>query len=118
MDGAGRDCVDPDVRAELCGHGPHEVGNASLGGPICGVIGRRAETADRTYRSDNAAPAATHHLARHRTPGQEDGFEIDRVFAIPLFYGGIDHRPEARSEEHTSELHSLHRNSYAVFCLK
>src|SRR3546814_8958229 len=28
------------------------------------------------------------------------------------------HRDEARSEEHTSELQSLMRNSYAVFCLK
>src|SRR3546814_2846375 len=27
-------------------------------------------------------------------------------------------RPSARSEEHTSELQSLMRNSYAVFCLK
>src|SRR3546814_3187576 len=27
-------------------------------------------------------------------------------------------RPEARSEEHTSELQSLMRISYAVFCLK
>src|SRR3546814_9700992 len=26
--------------------------------------------------------------------------------------------PETRSEEHTSELQSLMRNSYAVFCLK
>src|SRR3546814_3773507 len=31
----------------------------------------------------------------------------------------IDHRREdARSEEHTSELQSLMRRSYAVFCLK
>src|SRR3546814_6915457 len=29
----------------------------------------------------------------------------------------IDH-PHVRSEEHTSELQSLMRNSYAVFCLK
>src|SRR3546814_4810407 len=28
------------------------------------------------------------------------------------------HRQLARSEEHTSELQSLMRNSYAVFCLK
>src|SRR3546814_10788910 len=28
------------------------------------------------------------------------------------------HRPAARSEEHTSELQSLMRISYAVFCLK
>src|SRR3546814_1025352 len=27
-------------------------------------------------------------------------------------------RPESRSEEHTSELQSLMRRSYAVFCLK
>src|SRR3546814_1778448 len=27
-------------------------------------------------------------------------------------------RPSSRSEEHTSELQSLMRNSYAVFCLK
>src|SRR3546814_6938454 len=29
-----------------------------------------------------------------------------------------DQAAEARSEEHTSELQSLMRNSYAVFCLK
>src|SRR3546814_1537694 len=31
---------------------------------------------------------------------------------------GTHHRIELRSEEHTSELQSLMRNSYAVFCLK
>src|SRR3546814_7748884 len=31
---------------------------------------------------------------------------------------GLGHRLEYRSEEHTSELQSLMRNSYAVFCLK
>src|SRR3546814_4098222 len=30
----------------------------------------------------------------------------------------IDNIEHARSEEHTSELQSLMRNSYAVFCLK
>src|SRR3546814_2582199 len=30
----------------------------------------------------------------------------------------VDERPVARSEEHTSELQSLMRISYAVFCLK
>src|SRR3546814_6824005 len=29
-----------------------------------------------------------------------------------------DRQPQARSEEHTSELQSLMRSSYAVFCLK
>src|SRR3546814_1634529 len=32
--------------------------------------------------------------------------------------GPWQHRPHARSEEHTSELQSLMRISYAVFCLK
>src|SRR3546814_4352453 len=36
--------------------------------------------------------------------------EIDQRFAIDV--------AEARSEEHTSELQSLMRISYAVFCLK
>src|SRR3546814_7284049 len=31
---------------------------------------------------------------------------------------GIDPRQRRRSEEHTSELQSLMRNSYSVFCLK
>src|SRR3546814_3519019 len=32
--------------------------------------------------------------------------------------GALGCRPASRSEEHTSELQSLMRNSYAVFCLK
>src|SRR3546814_8954291 len=32
--------------------------------------------------------------------------------------GGLHHVADARSEEHTSELQSLMRISYAVFCLK
>src|SRR3546814_2702728 len=32
--------------------------------------------------------------------------------------GSADECEQARSEEHTSELQSLMRNSYAVFCLK
>src|SRR3546814_3212814 len=35
--------------------------------------------------------------------------QLDRLFVA---------RPAARSEEHTSELQSLMRTSYAVFCLK
>src|SRR3546814_7627845 len=44
--------------------------------------------------------------------------------SIRRFYGVVDNvedilpRIEARSEEHTSELQSLMRISYAVFCLK
>src|SRR3546814_1576916 len=37
---------------------------------------------------------------------------------IPRSKGGSDRRVNIRSEEHTSELQSLMRISYAVFCLK
>src|SRR3546814_4862630 len=35
-----------------------------------------------------------------------------------LFIADVERRPVERSEEHTSELQSLMRISYAVFCLK
>src|SRR3546814_9280855 len=37
---------------------------------------------------------------------------------LALGVGAVGHRHLARSEEHTSELQSLMRISYAVFCLK
>src|SRR3546814_9128571 len=42
------------------------------------------------------------------------------LFVVPAIYMLLaeDHEKEIRSEEHTSELQSLMRNSYAVFCLK
>src|SRR3546814_9632712 len=48
---------------------------------------------------------------------------IDRWVVIDLddhhaFLGRLDVHPIQRSEEHTSELQSLMRISYAVFCLK
>src|SRR3546814_8230700 len=43
---------------------------------------------------------------------------IEVVDLAPLAGDAIATMLEARSEEHTSELQSLMRNSYAVFCLK
>src|SRR3546814_6981811 len=53
------------------------------------------------------APAAIGHAARRAEP--RSGSE---GVAVPM------HRNILRSEEHTSELQSLMRISYAVFCLK
>src|SRR3546814_9389821 len=50
-----------------------------------------------------------------------DGGELHRLVALLLTAGEVDVEgsvEEARSEEHTSELQSLMRISYAVFCLK
>src|SRR3546814_2075586 len=57
------------------------------------------------------------------------GFVVDRFGLVDLEAGAVDlvgaagdqrveHFAELRSEEHTSELQSLMRISYAVFCLK
>src|SRR3546814_2827906 len=40
------------------------------------------------------------------------------VFPVPLEFGKLLRTDKERSEEHTSELQSLMRISYAVFCLK
>src|SRR3546814_3450569 len=46
--------------------------------------------------------------------------ELQGVIHLQLGRGGgpVVSRPQTRSEEHTSELQSLMRISYAVFCLK
>src|SRR3546814_6120518 len=43
---------------------------------------------------------------------------VTEVAANYVSYRAIEARLVERSEEHTSELQSLMRNSYAVFCLK
>src|SRR3546814_1318372 len=79
----------------------------------------------RSTRTDTLFPYTT--LFRSKQPltsfDTEAGFAAHRDWEAKLFegrwsavtwpkqYGG-------RSEEHTSELQSLMRNSYAVFCLK
>src|SRR3546814_4512095 len=57
---------------------------------------------------------AVAHRARHRPRLVERGGEGDDAPARAAAVGRLD----ARSEEHTSELQSLMRISYAVFCLK
>src|SRR3546814_3424940 len=46
----------------------------------------------------------------------QQGAEDGRLDVLPLVLGG--EQQQGRSEEHTSELQSLMRISYAVFCLK
>src|SRR3546814_8710297 len=70
-------------------------------------LGRRPCHSDRGY-AGTAMPAA-----RHRRPADAAAACLDDR-ARPL-----DAAPASgRSEEHTSELQSLMRTSYAVFCLK
>src|SRR3546814_9982290 len=93
----------------------------------------------RSTRTDTLFPYTTlfrsrRAVAQHR-PGllDECGLaflhrdRVDHALALQALEAGLDHAPlrrvdhhrdAGRSEEHTSELQSLMRSSYAVFCLK
>src|SRR3546814_6326608 len=82
------------------------AGEPRAGGGDAGVVRGKAVvgTADRPF------PASCCLEALRRAPGGKEGAAAD---GEALGLGG-----EPRSEEHTSELQSLMRTSYAVFCLK
>src|SRR3546814_7154610 len=56
------------------------------------------------------------------SPGSSARSQFDQALGLTpapsLLHYDITHMTTARSEEHTSELQSLMRISYAVFCLK
>src|SRR3546814_10876819 len=81
------------------------VGNASTFQMVPGIM--RAEI-DRT---SSAGDPDERRLQADRESAAVIGF-ISAIAAYGAFY------IPKRSEEHTSELQSLMRNSYAVFCLK
>src|SRR3546814_5571074 len=83
----------------------------------------------RSTRTDTLFPyttlfRSTHSVSLSMFPTASSGarrsiFAPERIFAqrTARRFGHVAQRGE-RSEEHTSELQSLMRNSYAVFCLK
>src|SRR3546814_4480249 len=80
---------------------------------IACAIARQAQGARHRPAEQRVAQRHQHELQR---------FLVDRVPAgvvlLGEFVDQIVDRGEDRSEEHTSELQSLMRISYAVFCLK
>src|SRR3546814_5033421 len=75
-------------------------------------------------QEDGAAAAELHHLALDEHHPVGGVAHIGSIGAVVLQEHLAAHRldrrmpPRGRSEEHTSELQSLMRISYAVFCLK
>src|SRR3546814_806804 len=53
-----------------------------------------------------------------KDPVEHLKFIADQGFRAAFDLGMVNRPPEQRSEEHTSELQSLMRISYAVFCLQ
>src|SRR3546814_9201736 len=76
------------------------------------VAETRVENGVRVHRMDSAASLARQDSAEERSIGRVS-IGLDRTFGASPSCASMD-----RSEEHTSELQSLMRISYAVFCLK
>src|SRR3546814_6171855 len=87
-----------------------------------------AETRRRIAAARPASAAAVRHMAAPLVAFSEEMRQNDRALRTFLFARMYRHykvnrmtskaRGVVRSEEHTSELQSLMRISYAVFCLK
>src|SRR3546814_8671181 len=96
------DVCSSDLALALVGHGRFgRFQDVDLVGAVQAVIGR---TRDRLDDAD--FQLARHDGGRHQ-PAAGDGDDTPVVAPVAF-----------RSEEHTSELQSLMRISYAVFCLK
>src|SRR3546814_1223553 len=69
---------------------------------------------DRSRQTARIAEYAAKAVRRQDKISPPDGEDFGRCAPV----GARRYRPCTRSEEHTSELQSLMRISYAVFCLK
>src|SRR3546814_9833348 len=94
------------------GHRQHDRDLANL--PGADQLAREVGAVERVreeepQRADDAV---------HRWCGDARLLLLDLELPDILGARGVGRAPEPRSEEHTSELQSLMRTSYAVFCLK
>src|SRR3546814_4935535 len=99
-----------------------ETGPATAGAPRGSAFPRSAHHPPARYGL-SAAPAAYRLPPGYETARRPRAARPSRLHAPPaansVAAAAAAHRPPApRSEEHTSELQSLMRISYAVFCLK
>src|SRR3546814_2164500 len=86
---------------------PAAVGDVALIGAGAGIVGDKEQ--------HHAGDLGGHQLPLQALALQQLGLALRRQPEIDL---ALRHDPTRRSEEHTSELQSLMRISYAVFCLK
>src|SRR3546814_9601827 len=85
-----------------------------------GKLIRAATRGDGLVGEDVTANARTIRDIPQQLPqGAPDIFEVrGEVYMAKADFAALNERQADRSEEHTSDIQSLMRNSYAVFCLK
>src|SRR3546814_2097710 len=93
--------------------------NMAISGQDCSEQAGVQEVAERTLRClKRTVPAAVPGIV-FLSGGQSDALATEHLNAMNKLPGTLPWKLSfSRSEEHTSELQSLMRTSYAVFCLK
>src|SRR3546814_8746532 len=86
--------------------------------PIAGAEQQRIHPEADREAAIAVLPAVRRIIARQAIGRAVAGAIIAPVVAAIVAPAAIELGPIVRSEEHTSELQSLMRNPYAVFCLK
>src|SRR3546814_1066749 len=99
-----------DVQVQLVGDSSQTL--AELGRNLVPILSRRAELRDVHVDAGDQNSELSVRVDRERAAAF--GFSAQEVSQ----FVGLALRGAPRSEEHTSELQSLMRISYAVFCLK
>src|SRR3546814_10531445 len=86
------------------------------GKPSASRVYARAQAAEPFWTADRFHAVGWHTRPLLRQVRSQEGRQLQRSLPDVLLHDGF--LPCSRSEEHTSELQSLMRTSYAVFCLK
>src|SRR3546814_8717451 len=103
-------CLPPErawLNGRICEDGGSDGTSACVGGWVDAYRALNPEGQDYTWWSNRGAARANN-----------VGWRIDYQFVTPSLRDRLQGCSILRSEEHTSELQSLMRISYAVFCLK
>src|SRR3546814_8841572 len=79
---------------------------------------RKSQVGYKAASRASFAPTGTAHTSLMGVWPQEPGRLSGRFASKLCSHRYCSHKSDGRSEEHTSELQSLMRISYAVFCLK
>src|SRR3546814_5337537 len=114
------DVCSSDLRAQLVTHVGEELGLGAVGGLRLVASGRQLQAAACLFLLQAMVldRLFLEHLDRARHVAHLVGAREIRHRGSRIASGNAAHGADERSEEHTSELQSLMRISYAVFCLK